>query len=67
MFKTVDDLCFKSKNLYNYANYIIRQEFIFNHNYINYYDMKKELKTHEPFKDLGSQASQQTLEILDKS
>jgi len=67
MFKTIDELCFKSKNLYNYANYIIRQEFIFNHNYINYYDMKKELKTHDPFKDLGSQASQQTLEVLDRS
>ena len=67
MFKIVDELCFKSKNLYNYANYIIRQEFIINHNYINYYDMKKELKTHEPFKDLGSQASQQVLEKLDKN
>ena len=24
----IDELCWKSKNLYNYANYIIRQEFI---------------------------------------
>jgi len=67
MFKTIDELCFKSKNLYNYANYIVRQEFIFNHKYINYYDMKKELKTHAPFKDLGSQAAQQVLEVLDKN
>ena len=26
--KIIDDLCFKSKNIYNYANYIIRQVFI---------------------------------------
>ena len=28
LFKIIDDLCWKSKNLYNYGNYIIRQEFI---------------------------------------
>lgn len=65
IYKVVDDLCYKSKNLYNYANYIVRQEYIKNENYINYYDMKKELKTHEPFISLGSQAAQQTLSILD--
>lgn len=26
--KIIDSLCFESKNLYNYANYLIRQEFI---------------------------------------
>ena len=26
----IDNMCLKSKNLYNYANYIIRQEFIKN-------------------------------------
>nr|WP_232380892.1 transposase [Paenibacillus tianjinensis] len=67
MYKTVDELCFKSKNLYNYANYIMRQEFINNGKYINYYDMKKELKTHEPFKSFGSQAAQQTLSVLDEA
>ena len=29
-------MCFRSKNLYNEANYVIRQEFIKNGNYINY-------------------------------
>src|SRR5690554_2674952 len=67
MFKTVDELCFKSKNLYNYANYIIRQDFIKNGNYVDYHNMKKNLKTYEPFKDLGSQAAQQTLLILDQN
>ena len=26
--KFIDDYCFKSKNLYNYGNYIVRQEFV---------------------------------------
>lgn len=30
LFKEIDELSFLSKNLYNYANYIIRQEFISN-------------------------------------
>ena len=29
-----DDICFKSKNLYNYSNYLIRQEYIFNKTFI---------------------------------
>ena len=45
LWKTIDDMCFKSKNLYNYANYIIRQEFITTGKYINYYEMNKNLKT----------------------
>ena len=29
-YSLIDDFCFKSKNLYNHANYIIRQEYIQN-------------------------------------
>ena len=42
-FKECDSLCFDSKNLYNYANYIIRQEFINNANYINKFEMQKKV------------------------
>lgn len=66
-FRVFDELCFKSKNLYNYANYIIRQEFINNKNYIKYKDLTFQLKHSEPFKDLGSNSSQHTLKMLDKS
>ena len=41
MFAEVDKLCFLSKNLYNAANYIIRQEFINNQKYLNYNHMDK--------------------------
>lgn len=40
----LDILTFKCKNLYNKANYIIRQEFILNHKYISIYDMYSDMK-----------------------
>lgn len=67
MYKAVDEYCFKSKNLYNYANYILRQDFIENGNYIQYNELTKTLKHHEPFKDIGSNSGQHTLKMLDKN
>lgn len=67
MFKICDELCFKSKNIYNYANYMLRQEFINNNKYIKYGDLTFQLKHSEPFKELGSNSSQHTLKMLDKS
>lgn len=66
-FKIIDQQCFHSKNLYNEANYVIRQEFINNGNYINYYDMNKEFKTHENYKLTFSQPANCTLRTLDKN
>lgn len=66
-YNTIKDYCIKSKNLYNYANYIIRQEFINNGKYLKYYHMQSELKTTEPYKELMSQASQCTLQVLDRN
>ena len=34
-YQEIDKLCFLSKNLFNSVNYILRQEFIFNHKYLN--------------------------------
>ena len=66
-FKIIDEMCFNSKNLYNEANYVIRQEFIENGNYIGYYDMNKEFKTHENYKLTFSQPANCTLRLLDKN
>lgn len=63
----IDDYCFKSKNLYNYANYIIRQEFINNDRWIKYNELFKLVKDSEPYKDIGSNTGQGTLRILDKN
>lgn len=65
--KLIDDLCFKSKNLYNYANYIIRQEFINNNRWIHYNELFQLCKDSEPYKDMGSNVGQQTLRMLDKN
>jgi len=75
-----DSICFKSKNLYNYANYVIRQEFIKtskekqegireNANYLNYYDINKLLVLEKQFDmyQLPIKVSNQTLMVLDKN
>ena len=38
-FAQIDELAFKSKNLYNAANYVIRQNFIYGWGYVNYNEM----------------------------
>ena len=62
-----NDLCFKSKNLYNYANYIVRQEFINNNEWIRYNSLDKMLKHEQVYKELPAQTSQQILRLLDKN
>lgn len=66
-YKFIDEMCFKSKNLYNYANYIIRQEFINNGNWIQYNQLFHLVKESEPYKDIGNNTGQGTLRILDKA
>lgn len=74
----VDDLCWKSKNVYNYGNYIVRQEFIRtykekknglrdNANWIGYYELCNICKGSNPYKELGSNVGQATLKSLDKN
>ena len=65
--KFIDKYCFKSKNLYNYANYIIRQEFISNGNWIRYNELFHMVKDSDAYKDIGSNTGQGTLRILDKN
>jgi len=73
LFKEIDDLSFKSKNLYNAANYIIRQEFTTNKEYLNYNKIDLLIKNKDfgeftnPYKDLPAKVSQQILKNLDKN
>ncbi|MEQ6358846.1 transposase, partial [Thermoanaerobacter thermohydrosulfuricus] len=62
-----DKICFAAKNLYNYANYITRQEFINNKKWIRYRKLNKMLKEHETYKNLPAQTAQQTLRLLDRN
>ena len=63
----IDEMCFKAKNLYNYANYILRQEFLEHNQYISYRQMNKELKTHDEYKQCMSQPANCILRLLDKN
>jgi IS605 OrfB family transposase len=63
----IERLCHQSKNLYNEANYLIRQEFFSNGEWMRYYKLWKEIKDLDVFKALPAQTAQQILRLLDKS
>ena len=66
-FAQIDGLAFKSKNLYNAANYVIRQSFIYGWGYVGYNEMNRLMKSHEAYKALPAKVSQQILMVLDKN
>ena len=66
-FAQIDELAFKSKNLYNAANYVIRQSFIYGWGYVNYNEMNRLMKSHEAYKALPAKVSQQILMVLDNN
>jgi putative transposase len=59
--KELKNICFKSKNLYNSAIYLCRQNF-FECNYgLNYETLYHKMKSSEAYKDLPSKVSQQSI------
>ena len=66
-FAEIDELAFKSKNLYNAANYVIRQSFTYGWGYINYNEMNRLMKSHQAYKAMPAKVSQQILMVLDKN
>lgn len=66
-FKEIDKSAFASKNLYNAANYIIRQEFFTTGHYLNYNNLDKKLQNTEQYKELPAKVSQQILINLDNN
>lgn len=70
-FDMLMDFCHKSKNLYNHANYIIRQEFVSNGKWINYNELDKILKADTEYNDYAemptAQSAQQILRLIDKN
>jgi IS605 OrfB family transposase len=66
-FTQIDELAFKSKNLYNAANYVIRQSLVYGWSYINYNEMNRLMKSHQAYKALPAKVSQQILMILDRN
>lgn len=67
LYNKLDEYCFKSKNLYNKANYVLRHLFFENKKIYSYSQMDKEFKQWEEYKNMMSQVSQQTLKLLEKN
>ena len=66
-FDECDSLCFASKNLYNCANYNIRQGFIYGKTYSNYNLLDKALKQTKEYKSLPAKVAQQVLRVLERN
>ena len=64
LYAMIDEYCFKSKNLYNKANYILRQQFFNDDKIYNYQQMCSEFKPWDEYKQMMAQSSQQTLKLL---
>lgn len=63
----IDQLTFKSKNLYNRANYEIRQHFFSTGEILSYPVMDKRMQTEESYQALPRKVSQQVLRGLDRN
>ena len=70
-FSVLIDFCHKAKNLYNHANYLVRQTFTTDKKWIRYAELDKLLKADEEYPDYQNmptaQSAQQILRLLDKN
>ena len=66
-FAAIDAAAFKAKNLYNAANYLVRQAFSFERRYIGYAELFHLLKQHEAYTALPRKVSNDILRQLDKN
>jgi putative transposase len=66
------DLCHESKDLYNRANYLIRQNYFYagdelDYQFVNYDLLYFQIKNDPSYKVLPAQLAQQTLRVLEKN
>ncbi|HLI90814.1 MAG TPA: transposase [Ktedonobacteraceae bacterium] len=66
-YSVIDEAAFKSKNLYNAANYEYRQAFFHEDKYLTYNQVQKRMQSHEAYKALPAKVSQQILMVLDNN
>jgi putative transposase len=66
-FTTIDAAAFASKNLYNAANYLVRQSFILEGVNLNYHEMHRRMKDHDAYKALPAKVAQWVLRLLAKN
>ncbi|NVM31574.1 MAG: IS200/IS605 family element transposase accessory protein TnpB [Candidatus Helarchaeota archaeon] len=63
----LSSLCHKGKNLYNVANYMVRQRFFRDRKWYRYYDLNRLLKQDPAYRALPIQTSQQILRLVDRN
>jgi len=68
-YEECDDICFRTKNLYNYSLYILRQFFFENGEMISANELRKQLakENQEDFRALPSQVAKEVLRKLEKN
>ncbi len=66
-FAPIDTAAFAAKNLYNAANYLVRQAFIFEHRYLGYTDVFHLIKQTDAYTALPRKVSNDILRQLDKN
>lgn len=68
-YKILDEVCFKSKNLYNAALYEIRQHFFNTKQFLNWFSIDKifKEKKQDDYYSLPCKVSQQTLKLLNQN
>jgi putative transposase len=66
-FAAIDAAAFAAKNLYNAANYLVRQAFIFEHRYLGYAAVFHLIKQTEAYTALPRKVSNDILRQLDKN
>lgn len=67
--RELDEVCFKSKNLYNKALYLVRQHYFKTKSYLNYFDVNKLMveSKNDDYYALPTKVSKQTLMLLDRN
>lgn len=65
-FPMLMNFCNLSKNVYNHANYIVRQKFIDNGNWIRYAELNKLLKNDKDYPDYSFMPTAQTAQQTKK-
>jgi len=63
----ISKLCHSAKNLYNLANWYVRQDFFKLNIFLNYYDLDYILKDKNVYRELPSQSSQQILKLVNRN
>jgi putative transposase len=66
-FQGIDEMAFASKNLWNLANYYVRQSFIFEHIYLNTTAVYHLVKSSDAYQALPRKVSNQVLIQLDRA